>query len=167
MSFYQTSTPLRFSTQNQDNFTQQNIKFLLSGFNQPSSGTSLQSYTGATAVTYSADSLVNGQYIVRSTAGGGVTDLVPTAANIVAALNANQWIRQLGQDSNASTVSAGFNFQVLINNTSSNAITLAGNTGSTVGTAITLTNAKVTILKVIVTNATAGSEAVYISQLGN
>lgn len=166
MSFYQTSTPLRFSTQNQDNFTQQNIKFLLSGFNQPSSGTSLQSYTGATGITYSADSFVNGQYIVRSGAGS-VTDLVPVAANIVAALNANQWIRQLGQDSDAKTVSAGFNFQVLINNTSSNAITLAGNTGSTVGTAITLTNAKVTVLKVIVTNATPGSEAVYISQLGN
>ncbi len=166
MSFYQTSTPLRFSTQNQDNFTQQNIKFLLSGFNQPSSGTSLQSYTGASGITYSASSFVDAQYIVRSGAGS-VTDNTPTAAQIVAALNANQWIRQLGQDSDAKTVSSGFNFQVLINNTSSNSVTLGAGTNVTIGTAITLTNAKVTVLKVIVTNATSGSEAVYISQLGN
>ena len=155
MSFYNVQNSNKFSVQADDLYVGQKIDFLESGFNQPPVNTSLNTSTSATAVTYTAAQVTSAGYIVRASAGVGVTDLLPSAAAIVAALNANQAIRQLSTSSNPVVVGAGFNFNLIVNNTSANAITLS---------TVSLT-AGINILKFIVTNAASGSEAVAIAKL--
>ena len=155
MSFYNVGPTTKFSVENDDAYAAQKLDFLLSNFNQPPVNTSLNTSTSATAVTYTAAQVTSAGYIVRASAGVGVTDLLPSAAAIVAALNANQSIRQLSTASVPVVVGAGFNFNLIINNTSSNSITLS---------TVSLT-AGINILKFIVTNAASGSEAVSIAKL--
>ncbi len=155
MSFYNVQNSNRFVVENDDSYAAQKLDFLLSGFNQPPAGTSLNSATSATAVTYTAAQITTAGYIVRASAGVGVTDLLPSAAAIVAALNANQTIRQLATSSNPVVVGAGFSGNLIINNTSANAITLGSVTIS----------AGINVLKFIITNATSGSEAYSLVKL--
>ncbi len=155
MSFYSVQNATKFVVENDDSYAVQKLDFLQSGFNQPPVNTSLNTSTSATAVTYSAAQITSSGYIVRASAGVGVTDLLPSAAAIVAALNANQAIRQLSTANVPVVVGAGFNFNLIINNTSANAITLS---------TVSLT-AGINVLKFIVTNAASGSEAVAIAKL--
>ena len=162
MSFYNVGPTTRFSVENDDSYAAQKLEFLQSGFQQPPVGTSLNTSTSATAVTYTAAQVVEAGYIVRASAGVGVTDVTPTAAAIVTALNNNQAIRQLSTSSDPVVIGAGFNGNLIINNTSANAITLSGGTGVTVSLSIA---AGMNILKYVVTNASSGSEAVTFVKL--
>ena len=155
MSFYNVGPTTKFVVENDDAYAAQKIDFLQSGFNQPPVSTSLNSATSATAVTYTAAQITTSGYIARNSAGVGITDLLPSAALIVAALNGNQTIRQLATANVPVVVGAGFNFNLIINNTSANSITLS---------TVSLT-AGINVLKFVVTNATSGSEAVAIAKL--
>ena len=155
MSFYNVGPTTKFVVENDDAYAVQKIDFLQAGFNQPPVSTSLNSATSATAVTYTAAQITTAGYIARNSAGVGVTDLLPSAALIVAALNGNQTIRQLATANVPVVVGAGFNFNLIINNTSANSITLS---------TVSLT-AGINVLKFVVTNAASGSEAVAIAKL--
>jgi len=167
MSFYQTSTPLRFSTQNPDVSTQQNIQFLRSGFQQPDSVDSLTDLNG-NGLTYTAAQFLN-RYIVRDNLGGSTSnDTTPTALQIITALNNDQWIRATSQDKNPLTVRRGFYFDVTVyNEDSADDVVIGPGSGVTIGavTTVTINPGKIGILRVLVTNTTSGAEEVYISVL--
>ncbi len=167
MSFYQTSTPLRFSTQNQDNYSQQNIQFLRSGFQQPDSVDSLTDIYG-NGVTYTVAQFLN-RYIVRDNLGGSTSnDTTPTAVQFITALNNDQWIRATSQDKTPLTVRRGFYFDVTVYNEDSvDDVVIGPGSGVTIGVVATVTinPGKIGVLRVIVTNTTSGAEEVYISVL--
>jgi hypothetical protein len=167
MSFYNTQSPANFNIQAPEPYTQQHLQFLEAGFNQPLSGSSLNSIANSVGVTLSANQLVNAGYIARSLVGAAQTDTSASASAIIEALNNNQAIRQLSSSSSPITVAPGFSFNLIYNNLTANAVSLAAGTGVTIGTAISLAANKVSILKFIVTNSSSGSEAVYVSLLGN
>ena len=75
MSFYNVGPTTKFVVENDDAYAAQKLDFLLSNFNQPPVSTSLNSATSATAVTYTAAQITTAGYIVRASAGVGVTDL--------------------------------------------------------------------------------------------
>jgi len=111
-----------------------------------------------TTTTLTAAILLTG-YIVNS-AASAVTATTDTAANIVAALNANY-------PGSGARVGDTLYFEVINGGSSSGAITVAGGTGCTFDTNVATTNktvaintAKTMILRV--TNATPGSEAVTL-----
>jgi hypothetical protein len=155
MSFYNTGNLPNFNIQADDQYASQKIDFLQAGFNQPPAGTSLNVATSATAYTYSAAQITSAGYITRKSAGVGLTDVLPSASSLVAALNANQTIRQLSTSSSPIVVADGFSGNLIINNTSANAITLGSVTVS----------AGINVLKFIITNAASGSEAYSLVKL--
>jgi hypothetical protein len=155
MSFYNVGPTTKFVVQNEDLYTQQHIDFLEAGFQQPLVGTSLNLASTATDYTYSANQITNAGYIVRALAGVGRTDVLPSATAIIAALNNNQAIRQLSTSADPVNVGVGFNFGLIINNTSANAITL-GSVSISAG---------INVLKFIVTSLVSGSEAVNVVKL--
>ena len=148
MSFYNTQSPANFHVQSPDLFVGQKIDFLESGFNQPPTGTSLNSLSAASAAVLSSNAIVNGQYITITGASGITT---ATALEIVTQLNNNQSIRQLSTASTPVTVGAGFSFNIILNAAAANVITA--------GTGITLKNITpldigINTIQVIVTSAT-------------
>jgi hypothetical protein len=162
MSFYNVQNSTKFVIENDDSYAVQKLDFLQAGFNQPPVNTSLNVATSATAFTFSASQVVNAGYIARNSAGSTITDVLPSAAAIIAALNNNQAIRQLSTANVPVVVGPGFSGNLIINNTSANAITLSGGTGITISISIT---AGVNLLKYVVTNTTAGSEAITFLKL--
>lgn len=109
-------------------------------------------------VTYTGAQIINGM-MVRDTAGGARTDTFPTAAQLVAAVNAaagnNVW-------NNVATPNMEVAFTLYNNSGAANAITPALGTGGTAGTTAVTTaiaqNASRTF-RVFITNANPGAEA--------
>ena len=159
MSFYNVGPTNKFVVQNEDLYTQQHIDFLENSFLQPVSGTSLNSLDASSAVTLSANAIVNAGYI-EVTGTSAIT--TATALEIVTELNKNQSIRELSTSSNAVTVGKGFNLQLLIK--VSGTTTLTAGTGVTNQGSFSLT-AGVNIFKVVVTNSSLTSAAVSFVKL--
>ena len=105
MSFYSVSNPSNFAVQNQAQQSAKQIQFLRNGFQQ----TVENIVNNINGVTYTADQLVD-RYLVREGLDGSVTDFLPTAAEIVAALNNNQWIKRDNQLQQDTPVRNGFYF---------------------------------------------------------
>lgn len=107
---------------------------------------------GAAAVTYTVAELLCG-LLLRDALSGAKADLLPTAANLVAAINGCQ---------------VGTSFRTVIRNTGAGAgsITLTANTGATIsGTAVIVFQQQKELL-VVITNVTPGSEAYVAYSLG-
>lgn len=108
--------------------------------------------TTAGNVTYTAAQLLGGR-ITRDPNGAGRTDTTDTAANIVAAI---------------ASAAVGDTFDTIVENTAdaAEAITLAAGTGVTLerldGTGATIAQNGSAILRTVLTNVTASSEAVSI-----
>ena len=148
MSFYNVPQTSKFVVQADDLYVSQNIDFLKLGFQQPPTGTSINSLSAASAVVLPANAIVNAQYITITGASAVTT---ATSAEIITALNSNQAIRQLATASTPVTVGVGFNFDICLNAAAANVITA--------GTGITLKNITpldigLNVIKVIVTSAT-------------
>lgn len=153
MSFYNTQTPDRFVVQAPEVLNAQNVQFLLSGFQQPTYGASVNSINSTSAATYTAANLING-YVARSGAGT-FTDTLPLASDLITALNNNQSIRANNQLPYSKGVQVGFNFQFAIVNSTGNTLTLQGNTGLTLkGTTQTIANGAIGIFQVYITSST-------------
>ena len=100
-----------------------------------------------------------GQFLRRTgTLGAPVNDTTPTAADLIAFLK--KYV-------NPVIVSQGFAWSIAYYNETSQDITLLPGSGVTIGTSIVLSTSKVSTLRVYVLNASEGSEAVYMSLLGN
>jgi len=161
MSFYNTQTPDRFVVQAPEVLNAQNVQFLLSGFNQPTYGTSSNAVTTASNQTYTSSNLING-YIARSGAGT-FTDTLPLGADLITALNNNQSIRANNQLPYAKGVQVGFNFSVAILNSTGNTLTIQGNTGLTLkGTTQTIANGAIGVFQVYITSSTT-AQAVLVA----
>lgn len=169
MSFYQiVNNPRNVSVKNPELTTQHKLNFLLSGFQQPDSIDSLTDITGG-AHTYSAAEILN-RYTVRTDlTSPTTTDTTCTAAQLIAALNANQSINRLNQTSRATDISRGFYFDWSIYNESSEILYIAGGVGVVIGAVplVQISSESLSVVRVIVTNTTEGSEEVYISILSN
>jgi hypothetical protein len=169
MSFYQiANNPKNVAVKNPELTTQHKINFLLSGFQQPDSVDSLTDITTVGAHTYSAAEIIN-RYTVRTGLSGSTTDTTCTAAQLVAALNANQSVHRLNQVSRATDIWRGFYFDWSIYNESSEDLYIEGGVGVNIGgpASVYVAPSKLMVVRVIVTNATEGSEEVYISILTN
>ncbi len=153
MSFYNTQTPDRFVVQAPEVLNAQNVQFLLSGFQQPTYGTSANAVTTASNQTYTASNLING-YVARS-GSGTFTDTLPLGLDLITALNNDQSIRANNQLPYAKGVQVGFNFQFAVINSTGNTLTLQGNTGLTLkGTTQTIANGALGVFQVYVTSST-------------
>jgi hypothetical protein len=169
MSFYSVQNPARFSNQNPNIYTAQTLEFLRSGFQQPDAIDSLSNITGS-AHTYSAAEILN-RYTVRSGLTSDPTnDTTCNAEDLIQALNNDQWIRKTAQDSGVRTVRPSFYFDwTIYNEDNMNELRIVGGLGVNIGVAsyISIPAQKLVVVRVIVTNATPGSEEVYISILSN
>lgn len=169
MSFYQiANNPKNVVVKNAELTTQHKISFLLSGFQQPDSIDSLTDITDSGSHTYSAAEIIN-RYTVRTDLSGSTTDTTCTAAELVTALNANQSVHRLNQVSRATDIGRGFYFDWMVYNESSEDLYIQGGTGVNIGGPATVYVApgKLIVVRVVITNATEGSEEVYISILTN
>lgn len=132
MSFYSVRNTSRFVNQNQDVNSAQHVQFLRSGFQQPTADVSISDLQGMD-LEYTAEEVIN-RYIVRSNLSGPSMDVFPSAASIVDALNANQWVRASAQDHKTITIQNGFYLDItIINNDSNDTITLVPSVGVTIG----------------------------------
>ena len=174
MSFYTVTNPTRVVQSNPTNLVNKKLDFLNSGFQQAdgsnTNSTIDDSYAIAPfTVAYTPANLIN-RYIERTgTAGGLTADLLPTAAEIITALNGNQTIRA---DSNTlllpNTVSKGFYFDFTVYNETDHDVQLIPGTGVRFGflpSGPYIQTDSMAIFRLTVTNTTSGSEAVYINEL--
>lgn len=106
----------------------------------------------AAAVTYSTTEILSG-LLLRDTLSSARADLLPTAANLVAAINGCQ---------------VGTSFKTLIRNTSAGAgsITLTANTGATISGTAVIVFQQQKELRIVITNVTPGSEAYVAYSMG-
>jgi hypothetical protein len=164
MSFYQTQNPTRFTPQNPNVVSTQHIQYLRSGFNQ-----AYPVEVSGDDVTYTPESLVVNRFITRVGLTGVSSDVTPTAAQIIEALNKDQWIRQTSQDSNPITVQPGFYVDFCIYNEGDYTLNVYPGTGVSIGAATDLyvDSGKLVDCRLHVTNIASGSEEVYISVLTN
>ena len=133
MSFYQiSSNPKNVAVKNPELTTQHKINFLLSGFQQPDSVDSLTDITSASAHTYTAAEIIN-RYTVRTGLSGSTTDTTCTAAQLVAALNANQSIHRLNQTSRPTEIHRGFYMDFMSYNETDQDLYIQGGAGVTIG----------------------------------
>lgn len=102
--------------------------------------------TGSAAVTFTAAQILSG-LILRDTSSTGVADLLPKAADIVAAINGCQ---------------VNTSFRVLIRNISAGAgtSTITTNTGNTLSGTVAIVFQQNKEFLAVVTNVTRGSEAI-------
>jgi hypothetical protein len=107
MSFYNVKNSSKFVINTPDNFISQHLSFLRSGFQQANSVSNLTDIIG-TDHTYTVQELLN-RFLVRSGAGIS-TDILPTAASIITAIQNQQDVRQLAQDSSPILPARGFYF---------------------------------------------------------
>jgi hypothetical protein len=172
MSFYDISTnPQDFEVSNPATVVKGQINLLNNQFHL-SPVTSIAATTG---YAYSAYEVLNGGFISRTGAvTGGCTDTFPTAAAIVAAAR-NRITALAGLAGGRSdvngvvdnyTVSAeGFSADLVISNRTSGTLTLAANTGLTIVNGETIATLNAKLMRVIITNASSGAEAVCIDML--
>ena len=102
---------------------------------------------------------IEGQFLNRTgTLVGPVNDSTPSASDLLVFLK--KYVYHV-------VVSQGFSWNISYYNQTSQSITLLPGTGVSAGTSLLLASNKVSTLRVYVLNADAGSEAMYISLLGN
>ena len=111
-----------------------------------------QTVTTAAAVTYTAAQLLAG-LILRDPNGAGRSDVTPTAAAIVAALQ-------------GARVGLSFEFTIRNDADAAETITVTAGSGVTLSGTMTIAQNNIKRFLVNVTNATSGSEAVKIYSLG-
>ena len=141
------------------NQLQEKVQFLQNGFFQPTVGSTVNTINSNAGVTLTVEQFIVGQFLNRTgTLGAPVNDTTPSAADLIVFLK--KYISPV-------LVSQGFAWNVAYNNQTGQTVNLAAGTGVTIGTAISLLNSKISTLRVYVLNSDVGSEAVYISLLGN
>lgn len=106
----------------------------------------------AGAVTYATSDLLGG-LILRDTAGAARSDVTPTAAALVAALQ-------------GARAGLSFEFSILNNSGAANAVTVTAGAGVTLSGTMTVAQNNIKRFLARVTNATPGSEAVTVYSLG-
>jgi len=106
----------------------------------------------AAALTYTAAQLLGGM-ILRNPNGAARSDVFPTAASIVAAI--------MGCD-----VASAFEFDLRNTAAAAETITMTAGTGITISGTATVAQLNTKRFRAVVTNRTAGSEAVTIYSLG-
>ena len=140
----------------------QKIEYLNSGFQQPSSVPSLTNITGG-AHTYTAAELLN-RYTIRSAlTSNPVTDTLPTASQIVTALNNYQTNYQHSYLTRATPINIGFYFDwTVVNSDSTDVLKIDGSTGITIlyGTQFTVSPSSYSVFRVTVTNITTPTVSV-------
>jgi hypothetical protein len=106
----------------------------------------------AAAVTFSASDILSG-FIMRDTGSAARADLLPKAADVIAAINGCQ---------------VGTSFRFFIRNTSAGAgsITVTTNTGNTLSGTVAIVFQQQKEFMAVVTNVTRGSEAITYLSLG-
>jgi hypothetical protein len=128
----------------------------------------------ATGYAYSAYELLNGGFIRRSGAVAvGCIDSFPTAASIVAAFqNRVTALAGLARGSalsgsldNFTVTAEGWSADLVISNQTTGVLSFTAGAGVSIvnGETISATNAK--LMRIIITNATSGSDAVVIDML--
>ena len=108
--------------------------------------------TTAAAVTYTATEILNG-FILRNPNGAARSDLFPTAAAIVAAIE-------------GCAANTAFYFDIRNTAGAAETITMTTNTGLTLSGTMTIAQSNSKRFLAIVTTVTKGSEAVVINSLG-
>jgi hypothetical protein len=171
MSFYNTQNPVRFNTQNQNNYTSQSLEFLKSGFQQSDSVPTLTDISDIGSHTYTPAEMEN-RYTVRTNAAPATVDLLPTAAQIVQSIRDDQWVRQIAQDSAPIYPRRGFYYDWCVYNEGDYDLQVLAqeDSGVTIGASPTgffVESGKLIWVRVTLTNTTVGSEEVYISVLTN
>ena len=172
MSFYDISTnPQDFNVANPANVIKGQINLLNNQFHL----SPVTPVVAATGHAYSAYELLNGGFIRRSGAvAGDCIDTFPSAASIVAA--AQNRITALaglagglsdvdGNLDNFTVTAEGFSADLVISNQTAGTLNFAANTGLTITTADPIVTTSAKLVRIIVTNATSGSEAVVIDTL--
>jgi hypothetical protein len=141
------------------NQLQERVQFLQNGFFQPTTSSSINTVNANAGTTLTPAQCIEGQFLNRTgTLGAPVNDTTPSASDLLVFLK--KYV-------NPVVVSQGFSWNISYWNQTSQPITLLPGTGVTIGTSILFASNKVSTLRVYVLNADAGSEAVYISFLGN
>ena len=141
------------------NQLQERVQFLQNGFFQPTTGSSINTINSNAGVTLTVEQFVVGQFLNRTgTLGAPVNDTTPSAADLIVFLK--KYVSPV-------LVSQGFAWNITYYNQTAQDITLLGGSNVTIGTSIVLSSTKVSTLRVYVLNSDVGSEAVYISLLGN
>ena len=141
------------------NQLQEKVQFLQNGFFQPTTGSTVNTINSNAGVTLTVEQFIVGQFLNRTgTLGAPVNDTTPSAADLIVFLK--KYVSPV-------LVSQGFAWNVAYNNQTGQTVNLAAGTGVTIGTAISLSTGKISTLRVYVLNSDVGSEAVYISLLGN
>ena len=141
------------------NQLQERVQFLQNGFFQPTTGSTVNTVNANAGTTLTAEQCIVGQFLNRTgTLGAPVNDTTPSASDLIVFLK--KYVSPV-------LVSQGFSWNISYWNQTGQDITLLAGSSVTIGTSIVLSNTKVSTLRVYVLNADAGSEAVYISLLGN
>jgi hypothetical protein len=141
------------------NQLQERVQFLQNGFFQPTTSGSANSINSDTGTTLTVEQCIVGQFLNRTgTLGAPVNDTTPSASDLIVFLK--KYVSPV-------LVSQGFSWNIVYYNQTGQDITLLPGASVTIGTSILLSNSKVSTLRMYVLNADAGSEAVYISLLGN
>ena len=169
MSFYNQTNPVNFVSQNPSVLLERDIQFLRNGFQQPSGGEEDIDIVG-NGVTYTTESVI-GRYIVRTGLDGQTSnDYTPSAAELIAALNENQYIRQNNQLNTGNFVRRGFYFDLSIYNDDDNdSIYLYGGNNVIIGVLpeVTILPGTFAVLRFQVVNATEGFEEIYVTNLSS
>lgn len=122
--------------------------------NRIAEGVTVATEATAAAVTYTVAQIVAAGLLLRDPNGAGRADLLPTAKNLISALGPG--------------VAVGTSFEFTIRNTADAAetITVTTNTGLTLSGTMTIAQNNTKRFLAVLTNVTAGSEAVTVYSLG-
>ena len=141
------------------NQLQERVQFLQNGFFQPTTGSTVNTVNANAGTTLTAEQCIVGQFLNRTgTLGAPVNDTTPSASDLIVFLK--KYVSPV-------LVSQGFSWNIAYRNQTTQDITLLAGSSVTIGTSIVLSSNKVSTLRVYVLNADTGSEAVYVSLLGN
>ena len=141
------------------NQLQERVQFLQNGSFQPTTGSTANTVNANVGTTLTVEQCIVGQFLNRTgTLGAPVNDTTPSASDLIVFLK--KYVSPV-------LVSQGFSWNIVYYNQTGQDITLLPGASVTIGTSILLSNSKVSTLRMYVLNADAGSEAVYISLLGN
>ena len=141
------------------NQLQERVQFFQNGFFQTTVGSTVNTINSNAGVTLTVEQCIVGQFLNRTgTLGAPVNDTSPSAADLIVFLK--KYVSPV-------LVSQGFGWNITYYNQTGQDITLLAGSNVTIGTSIVLSSSKVSTLRVYVLNSDVGSEAVYISLLGN
>ncbi|NDA63931.1 MAG: hypothetical protein EBX50_18175 [Chitinophagia bacterium] len=167
MTSYQTANIQPLNPSNPTLLLNQKIDYLNSGFQQPSSIPSLTNITGGAHI-YTAAEILN-RYTIRSAlTSNPVTDTMPTAAQIVTALNNYSTDYQHSYLTRGTPINVGFYFDwTLFNNDTTDDLVVRGSTGVNFlnGSSIMVLPTSYAVMRITVTNVTV--PAVSVTALSN